>query len=65
MGRPRLPFELTGHLSAAAQARALRRAHAQAESYRYIRRRPPEGVAALEREYWRWRGREQRKARHG
>ena len=53
-GRPRLPFELTGHLSPSRQAAVLRRAHAQAENYRVMGRVPPPETAALEREYWRW-----------
>jgi hypothetical protein len=62
IGRPPLAFKLTGHLDPGEQADVLRRAHAQAESCRYIGRPAPPQVAALEREYWRWRKQERRKA---
>jgi hypothetical protein len=46
----------------AARAAVLRKAHAKAEACRKMRRPVPGHLAVLEREYWRWRKREQQHA---
>lgn len=61
-GRPPKPLELTRRLGPERQAHVLRRAHSAAWSYRYHKLPMPPRIAELEREYWRWRRREQRKA---
>lgn len=55
-------LSLTAHMDPAERAAVLRTAHAHAKTYRVLGRPAPWLVAALEREYQRWRKREQRRA---
>lgn len=52
-----------GGAEEAARVVVLRKAHAKAEAFRGMRRTVPEHLAVLERDYWRWRKREQRAGR--